>query len=592
MDRDCEETELVGSEEEPKNWKGIVISLLVIVFILAMIVLAIVLVSEGKQEDDPGVPLTFDMLTNPFLHRELSAPLDFHFTSDGEHFVSIIQKEKGRAITLNNVHSNSDTVELVPSELFQSELRHLSTARLSPDSLYLLLKIQSDESSNPWYYIYERESGRFVDDSHFQNEMTLRCAYWIGDQHELLYIKDEAILFRPDLNNSNPVTISNFPSNQNTITYNGHTNSMYREILEKDCMVWVSPDSMYVAFARFRQNITKSPPSQYMQVTVHIAEIRSFNSEMQLTAEDKVDTSRLVYLKAMSWTNDNRLMVVWLDQQQKTVTYLLCNVNSSICYLNYEYEAEDVNLHWTDVYTTPVFGQEATDTNFYTIFPDPENEFKLHRHLAAIELNPLARKEPKKTYLTKHAWSDNKIVHVDKNILFFTSTGRNYTHNHLYSINLANSHTKCLTCDLQLGVKCFYVDVIFSKTSDKVMLSCLGPDIPSYHILLANRSTAESGEEVALTYVRQIDTERHQELVNLLEDVKLPTIEYYTVKLDNDMDASVKLHVPAVVNRTLTFTYGLVIMLNSKLGDQQLIKYTLIYTPCFWPKTKVLWLHM
>jgi len=45
----------------------------------------------------------------------------------------------------------------------------------------------------------------------------------------------------------------------------------------------------------------------------------------------------------------------------------------------------------------------------------------------------------------------------------------------------------------------------------------------------------ESGEEVALTYVRQIDTERHQELVNLLEDVKLPTIEYYTVKLDNDM---------------------------------------------------------
>jgi len=38
------------------------------------------------------------------------------------------------------------------------------------------------------------------------------------------------------------------------------------------------------------------------------------------------------------------------------------------------------------VYTTPVFGQEATDTNFYTIFPDPENEFKLHRHLAAIEV--------------------------------------------------------------------------------------------------------------------------------------------------------------------------------------------------------------
>jgi len=41
-------------------------------------------VISGKQEDDPGVPLTFDMLTNPFLHRELSAPLDFHFTSGEE----------------------------------------------------------------------------------------------------------------------------------------------------------------------------------------------------------------------------------------------------------------------------------------------------------------------------------------------------------------------------------------------------------------------------------------------------------------------------------------------------------------------------
>jgi len=33
---------------------------------------------------------------------------------------------------------------------------------------------------------------------------------------------------------------------------------------------------------------------------VHIAEIRSFNSEMQLTAEDKVDTSRYVLCHIIS----------------------------------------------------------------------------------------------------------------------------------------------------------------------------------------------------------------------------------------------------------------------------------------------------
>lgn len=37
----------MGSEEEEKNWKGIVIALAVIGFILGMIALAIILISPG-----------------------------------------------------------------------------------------------------------------------------------------------------------------------------------------------------------------------------------------------------------------------------------------------------------------------------------------------------------------------------------------------------------------------------------------------------------------------------------------------------------------------------------------------------------------
>lgn len=40
---------MVGAEEEDKNWKGIIISLLVIAFILAMIVTAIALITKGKS---------------------------------------------------------------------------------------------------------------------------------------------------------------------------------------------------------------------------------------------------------------------------------------------------------------------------------------------------------------------------------------------------------------------------------------------------------------------------------------------------------------------------------------------------------------
>jgi len=42
---------LVGAEEEEKNWKGIIISLLVIGFILAMIIVAIALVTPRKHSN-------------------------------------------------------------------------------------------------------------------------------------------------------------------------------------------------------------------------------------------------------------------------------------------------------------------------------------------------------------------------------------------------------------------------------------------------------------------------------------------------------------------------------------------------------------
>lgn len=104
---------------------------------------------------------------------------------------------------------------------------------------------------------------------------------------------------------------------------------------------------------------------------------------------------------------------------------------------------------------------------------------------------------------------------------------------HLYRVT--GDTTECLTCQLTAD-NCNFVDAKFeSATLEFYELQCLGPHIPSLHVL-------DSGYNEIITTLLKVD--QHGALRDLLEHLT-PTIKYLTIPLENRGVGRVQLLLPS-----------------------------------------------
>ncbi|XP_046649628.1 inactive dipeptidyl peptidase 10-like isoform X1 [Daphnia pulicaria] len=129
---------------------------------------------------------------------------------------------------------------------------------------------------------------------------------------------------------------------------------------------------------------------------------------------------------------------------------------------------------------------------------------------------------------------------------------------HVYRVNGAT--TECLSCQI-MADNCNFVDAKFEpKNTDFYELQCLGPHIPSVHVLAADDS------EILATLLQVADD---SELRDLLEHLT-PTIKYLTIPLENGGVGRVQLLLPRSWNENVyhKLRYPLIIQtLDWNAGD-------------------------
>ncbi|KAF6018184.1 DPP10 [Bugula neritina] len=558
--------ELVGSEEEEKNWKGIVIALVVIGVILGLIAMAIVLVTPRPEKYDPGKNLTFSSLINREIRPRTPV---FKWIRGSDNFYTVYERYQldtvdqlvRRYVTINDasVNETAGKSTFLSQDILSSTLRGAESFQVSPNLNYALTQIDSTTNSiftNSIYKIYDRTKSSVIDIEGASTQ--LLYATWIGTNQELVYIKDNNIFYK-ESPEANTISVT---SDGSTSILNGISNRLYKVFIFPDLesLIWPSPYDSKFVYAKIEESeVTSYSGSQLNSNTVERESALS-SSEITVHLFDSGVSNQLQlpvtagYLTSVSWMDEDRVIVVWLMTDHQSEKFFICNCKTKQCSLNFEYKSSKLGLSWVGMYGAPIYNHDREE--YYTLLPDPANENKLYRHIAVIKVDETQRQEASQPFLTSHPWSDLKILKVDGDRLYYLSTGLNYTHQHLYSVSLDTKTSRCWTCkDLGLGNYTF-VEAEFSWSNSYIYLSILGPDMPSYYVVDATDLTI--GKNISSS--AQVDREHYEALQVYYDGVYLPITEYVTFKLDNNIDASVKLVLPPIFRRERSCLYEVVIV--------------------------------
>ncbi|KAK2839438.1 hypothetical protein Q5P01_013178 [Channa striata] len=545
----------VASIGPDRNWKGIGISLLVILVVLSLIGLSIILLSKVSGDKPSGSQLTLDDL----FQR------NFKVHDPGARWISgedVIFRSWEGDVLKANTHSN-ETELLLKNTTFATF--KASKFAVSPDLNFVLLGYDVKQvyqhsflASYLIYNLYTREVRELnppeVSDS------VLQFAAWGVHGQQLLYIFENNIYYQTDVHSSSWRLTS---SGHEEIVFNGITDWLYEEeVLHTQVAHWWSPDGSRLAYLTINDSLVPNmvlprftgslyprgkeyPYPKMGQINptarLYVVTLDGSSVTTELRPPDSFEKSDY-YITMVKWVTQERLSVRWVNRAQNQSILSLCDVTAGDCVKKHVTTSEK----WLECQNEePIFSKDCTI--FFITMPIKHGGRGAFNHITMIS-NQSEGQEVNVRHLTSGSWDVSQILAYDErnNSVYFLSTEEGSTQRQLYRVSTVDPFRKqCLTCSL-FRSRCTYYDAVLSPNHQHVLLKCRGPGVP--------QTTLHKLTDMS----KHRTLERNTVLKHALMDRTVPKVERRTVQVNN-FELRLELTVPVDLDETKEYPLLLVL---------------------------------
>ncbi|XP_056157005.1 inactive dipeptidyl peptidase 10-like [Lampris incognitus] len=556
-----QDEDFVDVSPPQRNWRGIAISLLVIVVVCSLISMSVVVLTPAEVPGSGKSRLTVADLFKPEFSVHDPEPT---WISDAE---VVFRNSDGHVIKFNFVLNETEVI------LNNSTFVAFSVVKysLSPDLKFALFAYDVKQvfrySYTASYIIYNIDTREVweLNPPEVQNAV-LQHAAWGRQGQQLIYIFENNIYYQLDVR-SNSLRITS--SGMEGLVFNGIADWLYEEeILHSHLAYWLSPDGDRLAFLTINDTLVPNmvlpqftgstypkglqypyPTAGQVNPTVRLSVVTLFGAThtQDLMPPDQFKM-REFYVVMVRWISNTHLAVRWLNRFHNSSALMLCDAATGVCTVKHEETTET----WLSMQNQePLFSRDRS--RFFLSQPvryGAQGDF-LH---VTMFTKKVRSDHNEIRHLTSGAWEVTRIVAYDENnqIIYFLSTEESPQQRHLYSVSaLGLFPRRCLTCGLKDD--CTFFDADVSPTVQHAILTCKGPGVPLVLLL--------SVEDINSYFI----LEDNLPLRSIMETKKPVHIQTRIIYNDN-FELPLKLTFPTDFSES--FLYGLLLMIDSCPGHQ------------------------
>ncbi|KAK6106102.1 Dipeptidyl peptidase IV (DPP IV) N-terminal region family protein [Brugia pahangi] len=570
--------ELISSGPFERNWRGIIIALLVIAAMCSLIIATALLITPSTLSGTiKGTPLT---LTD-ILYNTLLSPIEtIEWMDDNQIVLRAIN-----SVRIVNTSSLPITSYLYTKDDILGRQGHINQFIFSHDSSYIAISYDNKrfQSGNArTYLIYSIQSETFASvGPEGMGDELLQQFVWNPASNDFAFVHQNDIYYSegPDGSHLHRITRDN-----NTLVYNGITDWIYEEeIFNSNVGLWWSKSGRYLAFIKIddrrvpliqyplfgQQQYPAMNKIPYPKTGVkHLPEITINIWDKESKISRKMDIvlgrkSLTTYLFSVSWIslyNEDLLIAVFANRYQNVISITICTFDSGICVLNFnQYYTIAGHKLWAEPENFRI--RHFSNDSYFITLPGHTASGEIFTQVARVSV-PRSYTNGRVTFLT---WSDYDVTSIigynqKSKLVYFMAASPLPSQRHMYTASYhtkKNNPAKCVTCGV--APDCTFQDVILSSDLDKYILSCRGPGTPRAY-LSSISSNNSLGEELT----------EWKNLEQKYKEKALATTRYENITLRNGYVAIVKMLLPPGFDQAaIDIKYPVIVSVYTGPGSQK-----------------------